>query len=122
MPPPENLQFEASAYLQTLIGRGLFRSREFALIELVKNAYDSGASFVEVSIQLPSAKTPGTISVRDDGEGMDLEQFKRSFMFAGFSRRPDQVEAATRVPTGEKGIGRFASDRLGSQLIVVSWR
>ena len=37
------LSFEASAYLQTLIGRELFQREDFALVELIKNSYDSGA-------------------------------------------------------------------------------
>ncbi len=66
------LTFEASAYLQTLIGRELFRSQELAVVELVKNAYDSGAETVDVLITVPSAKGPGEIVVRDNGDGTDV--------------------------------------------------
>jgi hypothetical protein len=38
-------------------------------------------------------------------------------MFAGYSERPTQVRRV-RVPTGEKGIGRFAADKLGQVLEV----
>jgi signal transduction histidine kinase len=41
-------------------------------------------------------------------------------MFAGYSERPDEVETAPRVPTGEKGIGRFAADKLGHDLLVIT--
>ena len=41
-------------------------------------------------------------------------------MFAGYSERPQQVKTATRVPTGEKGVGRFATDRLGTRLTVTT--
>ncbi len=114
------LPFEASAYLQTLIGRELVRSDELALVELVKNAYDSGARHVVITIRPPSTKEPGEIEVRDDGEGMTLADFKRIFMFAGYSERPTQVDSSERVPTGEKGIGRFGTDRLGSRLLVLT--
>src|SRR5262249_29882565 len=111
------LQFEASAYLQTLIGRELIRSEDLAVIELIKNAYDSGATEVIVTIRPPRAREPGEIEIRDDGSGMTLAQFRRAFMFAGFSdktsKTPDEGE---RIPTGEKGIGRFAADRLGRKL------
>lgn len=114
------LKFEASAYLQTLIGRELFQREDFALVELIKNAYDSGASKVVITIQPPSVKEPGRITVLDDGSGMDLNTFRQSFMFAGYSERPGQVKSATRVPTGEKGVGRFATDRLGTRLAVTT--
>ncbi len=39
-------------------------------------------------------------------------------MFAGYSERPSQAASTRRVPTGEKGIGRFAADKLGRTLEV----
>jgi signal transduction histidine kinase len=114
------LVFEASAYLQTLIGRELFRREDFAIVELIKNAYDSGASTVVITIRPPSEKEPGQITVLDDGSGMDLDTFRQSFMFAGYSERPEQAKTAVRVPTGEKGVGRFATDRLGTALSVTT--
>jgi len=116
----DKLRFEASAYLQTLIGRELFRSEELAIVELVKNAYDSGAQRVVIAVRPQSLKEPGEIEIRDDGEGMALARFQRVFMFAGYSDRLRQVEDAARIPTGEKGIGRFAADRLGRRLIVLT--
>ncbi len=113
-----HLRFEASANLQRLIGRELVPNEEVALVELVKNAYDSSAHHVTITIQPPSAREPGHIEVRDDGQGMTLDDLRRVFMFAGYSERPEQVGTADRVPTGEKGIGRFAADRLGKRLRV----
>jgi len=114
------LPFEASAYLQTLIGRELVRSDELAVVELVKNAYDAGARRVVITIRPPSTKEPGEIEIRDDGEGMSRNDFERIFMFAGYSERPTKAAHADRVPTGEKGIGRFSTDRLGSNLVVLT--
>jgi signal transduction histidine kinase len=112
------LNFEASAYLQTLIGRQLFRGDESAIVELVKNAYDAGASSVTIMIQVPTSKHPGVIRVVDNGSGMTLTEFKRLFMVAGYSERPEA--SGSRVPTGEKGVGRFAADRLGRRLEVLT--
>ncbi len=80
---PQKLTFEASAYLQTLIGRELFRSRELAVVELVKNAYDSGARNVNIRISLPTEKRVPSFEITDDGSGMDLAGIKRLFMVAG---------------------------------------
>lgn len=114
----EVLTFEASAYLQTLIGRELFRSRELAVVELVKNAYDSGAHNVTIRISLPTGKRPASFEITDDGRGMNLDEVKRLFMVAGYSEKDSKPDIQNRVATGEKGIGRFASDRLGSALEV----
>jgi signal transduction histidine kinase len=115
-----HLQFEASAYLQTLIGRELIRSEDLALIELVKNAYDSGAHNVTITVRPPGLKEPGEIEVCDDGGGMTLAQFRRAFMWAGYSDKSVVPSSDGRVATGEKGIGRFAADRLGQKLTVVT--
>ena len=72
----ETLRFKASAYLQTLIGRELFRSPLFAIVELVKNAFDSGATKVEITIVPQSEREPGEIEIRDNGEGMSLAGFE----------------------------------------------
>src|SRR5947207_1652582 len=114
------LRFEASAYLQRLIGRELISTDELAVIELVKNAYDAGASSVAITIRPPSTKEPGEVTVLDDGQGMSLEGLERVFMYAGYSDRPSEVDTAARVPTGEKGIGRFAADKLGQNLTVLT--
>ena len=111
------LQFEASAYLQTLIGRELIRTQEAAVVELVKNSYDSGARNVTITIAPPTTKRPASIEITDDGSGMDLARLKKIFMVAGYSERDQELDQ-DRVPTGEKGIGRFASDRLGNKLLV----
>jgi signal transduction histidine kinase len=116
----QRLPFEASAHLQTLIGRELFRTEESAVIELIKNAYDSDATRVIVTIRPQSQREPGEVEIRDDGVGMGRREFERLFMVAGYSEK-DRVEyGSKRIPTGEKGIGRFASDRIGHDLVVLT--
>jgi len=117
MSTKKTLQFEASAYLQRLIGRDLVPNEEMAIVELVKNSYDSGATQVNIFIQPDSEKKPGYIRIADDGSGMSIDDIRSNFMFAGYSDRPDQTRRV-RVPTGEKGIGRFAADKLGRTLEV----
>ncbi|MGA3166912.1 MAG: sensor histidine kinase [Terriglobia bacterium] len=112
----QRLRFDVSANLQKLVGEELVTNEEMAVIELVKNAYDSGARSVNITVQPETAREPAYIEIRDDGPGMSLEEFNRIFMFAGYSERDEEAATATRVPTGEKGIGRFAADRLGSKL------
>jgi len=114
----KTIPFEASARLQRLIGRDLIPNAQMAIAELVKNGYDSGASVVRIFIQPDTPKEPSLITITDDGEGMSGDEIERLFMFAGYSERSDQVSTAKRIPTGEKGIGRFAADKLGKTLEV----
>ena len=127
------LHFEPSAYLQRLIGRELVADRYLALAELVKNSYDAGAT--EVTITLSREKDmPQKLIVQDNGSGMTLEQFQRFWMMPGYSEKGDQGAPQTddqsstesskkgsgRTLLGEKGIGRFAADKLAHHLTVVS--
>lgn len=118
--PVQRLPFEASAHLQTLIGRELFRTEEFAIVELIKNSYDSGATRVIVTIRPQSDREPGEVEIRDNGTGMGLAEFQRLFMVAGYSEKAQVPTDSRRIPTGEKGIGRFASDRIGRNLLVLT--
>jgi signal transduction histidine kinase len=116
MASAKTLTFDVSANLQKLVGEELVTNEEMAVIELIKNAYDSGARTVTIRIQPVTAREPGYIKITDDGPGMSLDEFKRIFMFAGYSERDTEANTSTRIPTGEKGIGRFAADKLGSKL------
>jgi signal transduction histidine kinase len=118
VPTKRTVRFEASANLQRLIGRDLIPNDEMAIVELVKNAYDSHAKRVHIFIQPTTEREPGRIRISDDGSGMSEGEIARLFMFAGYSQRPDEVGKTARVPTGEKGIGRFAADKLGRTLDV----
>ncbi len=114
------LNFEVSANLQRLIGEELISNEEMAFIELVKNAYDSGARQVQITLHQEAPASSPYIMILDDGEGMDLGNFQKKFMFAAYSERAEEAAGATRIPTGEKGIGRFAADRIGAQLTVTT--
>lgn len=120
MPSKKELHFEVSANLQKLIGEELVSNDEMAFIELVKNAYDSGASIVEITVYQETLATTPRITVRDDGQGMPLPDFRRRFMVAGYCERDMEAATSTRVPTGEKGIGRFATDKIGAELVVTT--
>ncbi len=73
-----------------------------------------------ITIEPISEKRAGFIRIADDGQGMPRKDFERLFMLAAASQRPEQAKSAKRVPTGEKGIGRFAASRLGSTLRVLT--
>jgi len=113
----QTLQFEPSAYLQRLLGRELISNEYMAVAELVKNAYDAGATEVVVELE---RNDPQRLIISDNGVGMSLEEFERLWMVPGYSEKIESGNAAGRPLLGEKGIGRFAADKLARKLRVVT--
>lgn len=99
-----------------------------ALTELVANAWDAGASRVDV--QLPT-EIGGTLTVTDDGHGMAPEQFKRRWMTLRYDRLKHQGEnvefpvgrpARPRKAYGRNGVGRHGLLCFANEYRVETWR
>lgn len=107
--PAQNQQtlFEEDYLVRTL--GSIATNPETALTELVANAWDAGASIVEIAIpdqmDLP-------LVVEDDGAGMTREQFYQRWMKLGYNRLRHQGEAA-EFPPGRSGQRRAAYGRNG---------
>lgn len=116
------LTFRPRARLLKLIGAELISDEVVALTELVKNAYDADASHVLIDFNGVS-DDDGEIVVRDDGHGMSLEALLRHWMEpAGTSKAGEDKKFTSkgRRVLGEKGVGRFAVDKLARRLELVS--
>ena len=110
-------RFDVHAF--RLLGRDLITDRVTALFELVKNSYDADAT--EVFVEFYNFKViskDSRIIIRDNGEGMSLEDIQNKWMVVGTnSKRTRRYSRVfNRRLIGEKGIGRFAVDKLGSYL------
>ena len=114
-------------YLLRSVGPLATRS-DIALTELVANAWDAGASMVEIDIP-DSAGTE--ISIRDDGVGMTPEEFRRRWMTLGYNRvRYQGTEVAFppgrdnwhRLAYGRNGVGRHGMLCFASQYTVRTCR
>lgn len=102
----KNFSIDARLILQ--LGRDSIKNHTTALIELVKNSYDADATKVEVEIRRDS------IRVADNGFGMTEKEINENWLIIGFSEKRQSKESKKgRRKTGEKGIGRIATDRLG---------
>ncbi|MEQ8588591.1 MAG: ATP-binding protein [Thalassobaculaceae bacterium] len=114
--------FAPRARLLKLLGGELIRDDVMAVMELIKNAYDADAKIVEILVNAEDADA-GEIVVSDDGNGMGVEELVGRWMQPGgsFKRRHRSTHLGRRV-LGEKGVGRFAVDRLGSKCELVSRR
>ncbi len=101
------------------LGRDSIKDHTTALIELVKNSYDADASNVDVEI-LCSGNSD-IIRISDNGFGMTRDQLLNNWLRIGFSgKRQSKMSDLGRRKTGEKGIGRISTDRLGAQLELIS--
>jgi signal transduction histidine kinase len=110
-------RFDVHAF--RLLGRDLITDRVTALFELVKNAYDADAT--EVYVEFYNVKTlseHSKIIIRDNGEGMSLEDIQNKWMVVGTNSKRTRTHSPkfNRRLVGEKGIGRFAVDKLGGYL------
>lgn len=119
-----SLPFRPRARILQLLGDELIGSPRLAVFELVKNAYDADATKVEISINGLRTKNP-TISVVDDGTGMDLKTITDIWLVPahehkGLDRAALKRTRKQRLPLGEKGVGRFAVHKLGDRITMVS--
>ena len=124
------LQFRVSTALKSIIGKDLINDKYIAVFELVKNAYDAGASLVEITFE--NINTPASrLIIKDDGKGMSLTDIRDKWLFIAYSEKKkenrkevlnqdlngkDYRDLIRRKAAGAKGVGRFSCDRLGAKI------
>ncbi len=118
-------KFKANAKLFSQLGEQLIKTENVAIIELVKNSYDADAKKVNIVLHNIDIFGQGTITVEDDGVGMDLDTIENSWLVIGSDRKRNQFEerkltALGRLPIGEKGIGRFGAHKLGNKIELIT--
>jgi len=98
-----------------------YRGTGSAVAELVDNSLQAGASRVEIHIQedehANNGVNPLTVSVMDDGHGMDPQTLRQALRFGGTTRFDD------RAGTGRYGMGLPNSSLSQARHVCVySWR
>jgi hypothetical protein len=100
--------FKVDTKLAALLGEN-YRSTEYALKELVDNAWDADAE--NVWIYLPAPLTADPILIIDDGLGMTEREITEGYLKIASDRRTRKGERTARFNRrvkGRKGIGKFA--------------
>lgn len=124
MPENQTLKWRFDVSTFRLIGRDLITDRITALFELVKNCYDANAQKVSVVFNHVGAGDENPeITIEDDGYGMSFSDIRDKWMVIGTSSKkanPISPEPFNRRCVGEKGIGRFAVDKLGDRVCIVT--
>lgn len=115
-------RFDISTF--RLIGRDLITDRVTALFELIKNCYDANATSVHVRFEnVGNDNDSSSITISDNGIGMSFEDIRDKWMVIGTSnKRKNKITPAPirRRCVGEKGIGRFAVDKLGDNVTILT--
>ena len=115
------VRFSVDAGIINRLGKELVGKQETAVSELIKNAYDADAT--EVNLIFENAWNKGGIlTIEDNGHGMSRSQLVNGFMRLSSSDKIHNPvsEKYKRQKAGRKGIGRFATQRLGEKLIIIT--
>lgn len=106
-PNRDSFVFDISLSVLNHLGRNLYRNFITILGEAISNAWDAGATNVWIDINQENS----TLIVKDDGFGMDADDFQNRFLKIGYSKRDDPKNAnpkQKRPYIGRKGIGKLA--------------
>jgi len=108
------------------LGDQLIKNESIALLELIKNSYDADARTATVVMRNIDNLSTGTITIEDDGVGMDMDIIKNVWMEPGSDykaiifNKKQRTEKFKRLPLGEKGIGRFGAHKLGNTIELIT--
>ncbi|RWP10635.1 sensor histidine kinase [Mesorhizobium sp.] len=118
---PDVVRFTTDAAMVRRLGRELVAKQETALGELVKNAYDADATVCSVDL-VERGEGTYAFEIVDDGSGMTQSELADGFMrLASDSKVRNPLSPRFhRSRAGKKGIGRFATERLGQRLTIVT--
>lgn len=114
----EKANFKVDPRLAKLLGES-YRSTEYALKELVDNAWDAEAT--AIFITLPEPLTLDPILIEDNGNGMTEQELRREYLTIANDRRSrkgDRTPRLKRLVKGRKGIGKFSGLMVASVMDV----
>lgn len=115
--------FAVDTHLLRELGDLLVGRDSTAVLELIKNAYDADAHSVTLRATGLNDPEHAEIVVSDDGNGMSSERFTTAFLRIAGREKENGARVSPlyhRAYTGQKGIGRLASQKLAKRLQVQS--
>ena len=108
--------FKMTARVLAHLGEDLIKDESIALLELVKNSYDAGATKCVVDFNFDIFGSLIEISISDNGSGMSLDTIENIWLVIGTDNKKNRLisHRQGRLPLGEKGIGRLGVHKLGN--------
>src|SRR5438132_7301705 len=114
--PADHLKF--SPEILKRLGEELTPHADQGVLELVRNSYDADA--INCSIVLDATDRPGgTVTILDDGDGMGSDEITNGWLLIGKSAKLTKRRTQLgRLIVGNKGLGRLAALRMGSEVVL----
>ena len=114
----QNFNFEISLSVLNHLGRNLYRNFITVLGEAISNSWDADAKNVFIEIDRENS----TFSIKDDGVGMNSNDFQTKFLQIGYTKRAKgKMRTPKRRPfIGAKGIGKLALLSCADRITVFS--
>lgn len=117
-------------FLHSFAGKGITTDSKIAIIELIANSWDAGATKVQISWPIEDGDT---FSIEDNGHGMNETEFNQRFKTLAYSRLRNQGNFAEipldhksligKRPTfGRNGKGRLGGFAFGDFFRVSTWK
>lgn len=98
------------------LGEELTPHPDQGVLELVRNAYDADALNCAITLS-NTDKSGGSVTIIDNGDGMMRDDIANGWLLIGKSGKVAQRRTNLgRLIVGNKGLGRLAALRLGSQV------
>ena len=101
------------------LGINLYSNSVAVITETVANSYDADANEVNVEIN----PTTNTITITDDGIGMDINEINNRFLNIGYDRRKYDGKETTikgRPIMGRKGLGKLSLFSIARKIEIYS--
>ena len=101
---------------------------DLALTELIANAWDAGATKVDITI--PN-KYHDLLTIEDNGTGMTLNELKKRWLTLGYNRLihqgmnvifPEEIKDKKRIAYGHNGIGRHSMFCFNNTYQLETWK
>ena len=87
---------------------GLPRDYMEAVAEYIWNGFDAGASVIDIDFDTNEIGTINSLSIKDNGTGIDYNQLKETFGNFNDSIKKASFQKSSSVIKGNKGRGRFS--------------
>ena len=115
-----NSRYKMSISLNVLnhLGLNLYSNTPAVIAEVIANAWDADATEVKVDFDIQQK----TITVTDNGHGMDVNDINDKYLHVGYQKRDRKVAdfrtPGGRKPMGRKGIGKLSLFSIANKIFV----
>lgn len=96
---------------------GLPKDYMEAVAEYIWNGFDAGASVIDIDFDTNEIGTINSLSIKDNGTGIDFNQLKETFGNFNDSIKKASFQKSSSVIKGSKGRGRFSFSAFSGKAI-----